>query len=186
MKMAPSHPTSSYRRKPVSSPHALGFQSTLKRPGVHTFIPLCGLRKAMVIPAKAGIQSPAALRHDESNARTSYRRTPVSSPRPRAATTEATPSRHSRSGQLPVQVPPRRIPLLDQFELPRAPPLLDRLFARNRARHRLVSFIPLQCMHPIPAFVNPPTKSLLCSHTRLTGLEVTPTYRVPLRSLARM
>ena len=30
---------------------ALGFQSTLERRGAHTFIPLCGLRKALVIPA---------------------------------------------------------------------------------------------------------------------------------------
>ena len=39
---------------------ALGFQSTLERPGAHTFIPLCGLRKAIVIPNVATVAEPQA------------------------------------------------------------------------------------------------------------------------------
>ena len=58
MKIAVHRPTPSYRRKacPVLrygagiQSQALGFQSTLERRGAHTFIPLCGPRKAIVIP----------------------------------------------------------------------------------------------------------------------------------------
>ena len=42
---------------PVSSPHALGFQSTPERRGAHTFIPLCGLRKAIVILRSAATKN---------------------------------------------------------------------------------------------------------------------------------
>ena len=55
LSLAPGHPTSSYRRKPVSSP-APWIPVYVEASGRPIFIPLCGLRKAMVIPAKAGIQ----------------------------------------------------------------------------------------------------------------------------------
>src|SRR5262245_60644300 len=46
--------------------------------------------------------------------------------------------------QIPIEVPPFGIHLFDQFELPRAPPALDGVFAMARVERLVVSFVPNQ------------------------------------------
>ena len=84
-----------------------------------------------------------------------------------------------------AQIAPVRIELLDQFDLPGAPPAFQRVFARASFKDGLERFKIYKLVEAIFASETG-NKPALCSDNRRPRLLVTPIYSVPFRLLARM
>jgi hypothetical protein len=84
-----------------------------------------------------------------------------------------------------IKIVPVRIGLLDQFQFPSSIPLLDLPLAKNGIRHRRVLLETNEFVCPV-FFAEAFNDIVAVLPMRWTRLLVTPIYKVPLRSLARM
>jgi hypothetical protein len=83
------------------------------------------------------------------------------------------------------EVAPFRVHALDQTNLPSTLPFLELRLATDRRLHRLVHLVVNELMHPV-TLVKPSMRSCLWIATRSKIELVTPIYKIPFGSLARM